>query len=76
MAICEASGLDYRDYFYAWGLEVSAKTKAQIALRAFPVVPRVFYAFDENAHTHGALISRLADFTRIPLDGTTAWPLP
>lgn len=76
IALCEAAGLDYRDFFAMWGVTLTTEAKAQIGARNYPVVPRAFYAFDENTHTHGGVISAAASVPRIVLDGTTAWPLP
>ena len=75
IAMSFATGLDYRDFFAMWGVAISAEADAQIAAYASPAVPRAFFALDENSHKEGALTTRLAAYTRLPIDGTTVWPL-
>lgn len=76
IAFSQVTGLDYRDFFAMWGIAISAAADAQVAAYAFPAVARAFFALGPADHVQGAISTRNASFTRIVIDGTTAWPLP
>ena len=76
IAFSQVTGLDYRDFFTMWGIAISAAADAQIGAYAFPAVERAFFAMGPADHVQGALSTRNAMFTRIVIDGSTAWPLP
>ena len=69
LAVSNIAGKDYSRYFQAWGIEVSAAAKAQIAANNITEsVPAVFYYVNNELP---ADMPSLAD--AIPLDGTSAW---
>jgi hypothetical protein len=76
IAFSQVTGLDYRDFFAMWGIAISAAADAQVAAYTFPAVARAFFAMGPADHVQGALSTRNEMFTRIIIDGTTAWPLP
>lgn len=72
IAVSSVTGLDYRDFFAMWGVEVSATAQQQIADFGFPAVSRAFFALDVGDHVQGRLSNAPAD--RIMIDGSTPWP--
>ncbi|HSC89342.1 MAG TPA: ImpA family metalloprotease, partial [Polyangiaceae bacterium] len=76
VAMSFVTGLDYRDFFDMWGLATSTQAKDQVAGFSLPVVERAFFALGPLGHNHGAMSTQHAEFQKITLDGTTAWPLP
>ncbi len=76
LAMSRVTELDYRDFFAMWGIEVTAAASAQIEAWSYPAVERAFFALGPADHVQGAISTRNEDFTRIVIDGTTAWPLP
>ncbi|MBJ6609584.1 MAG: discoidin domain-containing protein [Candidatus Thiothrix moscowensis] len=72
VAASKIAGKDYSNYFSAWGIEVSAKAKAQVAANGFvEQVPALFY------YVHKELPAAMPSvLDAIPLDGTSAWVDP
>lgn len=75
VVICLATGLDYRDYFDMFGLEVGAKAKSQIQGFGYPAVERAYLAIGDVDHMRGAFTSRAGQMQKITINGTTGWPL-
>jgi len=69
-AISLVTETDHRDYLNMWGLGFSAKANTQVASFNYPVVARKFYISDGKDYCNGL------DKIFVPIDGTTAWPLP
>ncbi|MDD5393834.1 MAG: ImpA family metalloprotease [Thiothrix sp.] len=72
LAASKIAGKDYSNYFAAWGIEVSAAAKTQVALNGFTTqVPNLFYYVNNELP---AVMPTLPD--TIPLDGTSGWVDP
>ncbi|WP_287603400.1 ImpA family metalloprotease [Thiothrix sp.] len=74
VAASKIAGKDYSNYFSAWGIEVSAKAKAQVAANGFvEQVPVLFYYVHKELP---AVMPSVLD--AIPLDGVRTWvdPMP
>ena len=67
LAMGAIAGMDYRDYFDLWGLEVSAAADDEMALTGYPAVGRVFY----TAEPGGACLP--FDAMEAPIDGVTLY---
>ena len=62
------SELDQRPFFDLWGITYSAEASAQVASYGFAETERVFYLPQDENYSKPIL-------HKIPLDGTTVWPL-
>lgn len=72
VATSKIAGKDYSNYFSAWGIEVSAKAKAQVAANGFvEQVPVLFYYVHKELP---AVMPSVLD--AIPLDGVRTWGDP
>ncbi len=69
------SGLDIRDFMAMWGFRISALADAQIATFNLPKAQRVFFATTNYGWLKGGLSTHIGSFRKLPVDGTTAWPL-
>lgn len=74
IAMSYTTGLDIRDYMAMWGFRISAVATTQIASYGLPPAERVFFAVPDSDWVKGALTTRVDSFTKITLNGTTAWP--
>ena len=68
IALGAVTGLDYRDYFQMWGLELSATASAQVESEGYPSAPRVFYV----AEPTGAC-EPWGELRAVPIDGVSLW---
>ena len=75
IAMSYVTGMDVRDYMAMWGFRISDVANTQIASFGLPVAERVFFALKDSQWAEGALSKKVATYIKIPINGTTAWPL-
>jgi len=66
-----ATKRDYRDYLTMWALPYSNAAGAQVVAAGYTPIARDFYVSSAAGYCHGEGF----DGTKVPVDGTTPWPL-